>query len=142
MKKLLLSSLITLTNLSASSQIVTNKDTIIALPKRIVTRMVQDLIKCDDDREQLKLCMEVNATYEQALSVTDSIQGVYKNKIASLRESVNTYESLTSEQELKIRGLEKDIAKRKKHNNWWKTIAIGAIAGIAINHLSWKYYDN
>lgn len=124
--------------MSASSQIVTNKDTIIALPKRIVTRMVQDLIKCDDDREQLKLCSELTLQYEQALSVTDSIQSVYKNKIVSLRESVSTYESLTSEQEVKIRGLEKDIAKRKKGNHWWKAIAIGAIGGIVINHMSWR----
>lgn len=100
--------------------------------------MVQDLIKCDDDREQLKLCSELTLQYEQALSVTDSIQSVYKNKIVSLRESVNTYETLTTDQEFKIRGLEKDLAKRKKGNHWWKAIAIGAIGGIVVNHMSWR----
>jgi hypothetical protein len=100
--------------------------------------MVQDLVKCDDDREQLRLCMEVNANYEQALSVTDSIQAIHKSKIASLRESVSVYESLTSDQEFKIRGLEKDLAKRKKGNHWWKAIAIGAIGGIVVNHMSWR----
>lgn len=124
--------------LSASSQIVTSKDSIIALPKRIVIQMVQDLVKCDDDREQLRLCSEANVLYEQALVVTDSIQIIHKGKIQSLRESVTTYENLTSEQEFKIIGLEKDIKKRKKGNHWWKAIAIGAIGGIFVNHMSWR----
>jgi len=127
-----------MTRLSASSQIATSKDSIIALPKRIVTKMVQDLVRCDDDREQLRLCMEVNTNYEQALSVTDSIQAIHKSKIASLRESVSVYETLTTDQEFKIRGLEKDLAKRKKGNHWWKAIAIGAIGGIVVNHMSWR----
>lgn len=135
MKKLLLLTICTATSLSGFSQTDIN-DTIIGLPKSVVRLIVKDLVQSDSDREELRICNEVNDRYDNALRVCESLTKTHEEKIKSMRESIDSYETLTDEQTGRIVGLER---KLKRRTATWRTVAIAAVAGIMVNHFSWKY---
>jgi hypothetical protein len=138
MKKLLLSASIVLTSLSSYSQTATN-DSLVYLPKRLVTLLVQDLITADSDREQLQLCEDLNDQQAAALEVSESLRGRLDAKIKAKDEHITALEQLSDEQEQSIIKLTKQLNKKTKAKRLWTTVAITAVLGGIFNHLSWKY---
>jgi hypothetical protein len=128
MKRLLLSVSIVLTSFSSYSQNATSKDSLVYLPKRLVTLLVQDLITADSDREQLQLCEDLNDQQAAALEVSESLRGRLDAKIKA-----------KDEQEQSIMKLNKQLNKKTKAKRLWTTVAITAVLGGIFNHLSWKY---
>ena len=58
MKKLIVFLVILLTSSKTFSQTDTSKDSLICLPKSLVTKTVQDLTKCDGERQEMVLLKE------------------------------------------------------------------------------------
>lgn len=139
MKRLLLSVSIVLTSLSSYSQNATSKDSLVYLPKRLVTLLVQDLITADSDREQLQLCEELTDQQAAALEVSEELRGKLEAKIKAKDGHITTLEELTDEQEQSIMKLNKQLKKKTKAKRLWTTVAITAVLGGIFNHLSWKY---
>ncbi len=139
MKRLLLSLSIVLTSFSSYSQNATSKDSLVYLPKRLVTLLVQDLITADSDREQLQLCEDLNDQQAAALEVSESLRGRLDAKIKAKDEHIIALEQLTDEQEQSIMKLNKQLNKKTKAKRLWTTVAITAVLGGIFNHLSWKY---
>jgi hypothetical protein len=139
MKRLLLSVSIVLTSFSSYSQNATSKDSLVYLPKRLVTLLVQDLITADSDREQLQLCEDLNDQQAAALEVSESLRGRLDAKIKAKDEHIIALEQLTDEQEQSIMKLNKQLNKKTKAKRLWTTVAITAVLGGIFNHLSWKY---
>lgn len=139
MKKLLLLASIVLTSLSSYSQNATSKDSLVYLPKRLVTLLVQDLVTADSDREQLQLCEDLNDQQAAALEVSESLRGRLDAKIKAKDEHIIALEQLSDEQEQSIIKLTKQLNKKTKAKRLWTTVAITAVLGGILNHLSWKY---
>jgi hypothetical protein len=139
MKRLLLSASIVLTSLSSYSQTATSKDSLVYLPKRLVTLLVQDLITADSDREQLQLCEDLTDQQAAALEVSESLRGRLDAKIKAKDEHITALEQLSDEQEQSIIKLTKQLNKKTKAKRLWTTVAITAVLGGIFNHLSWKY---
>ena len=75
-------------SLSSYSQNATSKDSLVYLPKRLVTLLVQDLITADSDREQLQLCEDLTDQQAAALEVSESLRGRLDAKIKAKDEHI------------------------------------------------------
>ena len=95
---------------SSYSQNATNKDSLVYLPKRLVTLLVQDLITADSDREQLQLCEELTDQQAAALEVSESLRERLDAKIKAKDEHIKALEELTDEQEQSIMKLNKQLS--------------------------------
>jgi hypothetical protein len=101
--------------------------------------MLQDIVKADSYAEELKLLNSSLELKQSIINQQDTIIIIQKQKLKAKDSEISTYEELNLEQEVKIRGLERNVKKQTKAKKFWRVMAFVApcIGGYLV-HYSWK----
>jgi hypothetical protein len=116
-----------------------NKDSVVTIPKQVAIWMLQDIVKADSYAEELKLLNSSLELKQSIINQQDTIIIIQKQKLKAKDSEISTYEELNLEQEVKIRGLERNVKKQTKAKKFWRVMAFVApcIGGYLV-HYSWK----
>lgn len=93
--------------------------------------MVQDLIKADGDREQIKLLGSVIENANSTITKQDSVISTYKQKSISYESTLNEYEEIDAANQRMIEALNKKAKRYKKQRNLFKILLGGALIGLS-----------
>jgi hypothetical protein len=116
-----------------------NKDSVVTIPKQVAIWMLQDIVKADSYAEELKLLNSSLELKQSIINQQDTIIIIQKQKLRAKDSEISTYEELNLEQEVKIKGLERNVKKQTKAKKFWRIMAFVApcIGGYLV-HYSWK----
>lgn len=109
-----------------------DNDSVVILPKKLVTFMVKDLVQADGDREQLVILNETLVKRDAYIAKQDSLTAVYKKRLASCEATMDEYSKIDDTNQKSIQSLTRINAKYKRQRNAFKILAGILLVGIAI----------
>lgn len=127
MKKLTAFLIILLISSKSFCQVDTSKskvDSLICLPKSLVLKTVQDLTKCDGEREEMKILQENYAIKSQQVDLKDSIIKEKDLKIADYKTTINAYAQVDTAHIKITNALTEKADIYRKERGWWRIAAI------------------
>ena len=110
-------------------------DSIICLPKKWVTFMVQDLIKSDVDKQTIDILNNSLSSKEEYIQTQDSLVTVYKTKSLMYKATFDEYETIDSLNQKTIASLNILTKKYKRQRNAFKIFSTALIVGFLITRL-------
>jgi hypothetical protein len=116
-----------------------SKDSTVVMSKKLVSYMIEDLIKSDGDKQAIQIIEQNLVFKDKIIQQKDEI--IIRNE-ASMRaknDLINEYESNEKDMTIAMDKLKADLNKKKQANIFWKSAAAGLIVGLVVNHISWKY---
>jgi len=125
MKKLKIFLIFLLLSSKSFSQIDTSKvDSLICLPKSLITLTVQDLVKCDGDREELVILKENIELKDQYISTQDSIIKTKDLKINDYKTTILAYQQVDTAHINITNALNDKVETYRKERNWYRIAAV------------------
>lgn len=125
MKKLKIFLIFLLLSSKSFSQTDTSKvDSLICLPKSLITLTVQDLVKCDGDREELVILKENIELKDQYISTQDSIIKTKDLKINDYKTTILAYQQVDTAHINITNALNDKVETYRKERNWYRIAAV------------------
>jgi hypothetical protein len=125
MKKLKIFLIFLLLSSKSFSQTDTSKvDSLICLPKSLITLTVQDLVKCDGDREELIILKDNIELKDQYISTQDSIIKTKDLKINDYKTTIFAYQQVDTAHINITNALNDKVETYRKERNWYRIAAV------------------
>ena len=137
MKKLIILLLLTLTSFISFSQTATgtvsvSKDSIVVLPKQLVTYMVQDLIRYDGLKEQMSVIDNNVSLLKKQVESQEKINEDLRSKLNICRATNDEYKLMDETNIQTIETLKFKSSKIKRQRNALLLFSFSAVIGLLV----------
>jgi hypothetical protein len=116
-----------------------SKDSTVVMSKKLVSYMIEDLIKSDADKQAIQIIEQNLVFKDKIIEQKDEIIMRHEVSMRAKNDLINEYESNEKDMTIAMDKLKADLSKKKQGNIFWKSAAAGLIVGLVANHFSWKY---
>ena len=124
MKKLIVFLVILLISSKTFSQTDTSKDSLICLPKSLVTKTVQDLTKCDGERQEMIILKENLQLMDDYVQKQDGIILEQEKKIADYKTAMLAYSQIDTAHVNIVNATNEKANVYRKERNWYRIAAV------------------
>lgn len=122
-----------------ATKTASDQDSTVVMSKKLVSYMIEDLIKSDGDKQAIKL-LEQNLTFKDGIiAQKDDIIARHDASMKAKNDLINEYESNEKDMTIAMDKLKSDLNKKKQGNIFWKSATAGLLVGLVVNHYAWKY---
>ena len=105
------------------SQVATN-DSLVCLPKSLVTKTVQDLTRCDGEREVMKVMQNSLELQEKKIAFQDSVIQQKDLKISDYKATITAYQQVDTAHVRITTALTEKADIYKNERRWWRVAAV------------------
>ena len=122
-----------------ATKTVNSKDSTVVMSKKLVSYMIEDLMKSDGDKQAMQIIEQNLVFKDKIIQQKDEIIQRHEISMKAKNDLINEYESNEKDMTIAMDKLKADLNKKKQGNIFWKSAAAGLIVGLVANHFSWKY---
>ena len=116
-----------------------SKDSTVVMSKKLVSYMIEDLIKSDADKQAIQIIEQNLVFKDKIIQQKDEIIVRHDASMKAKNDLINEYESNEKDMTIAMDKLKADLNKKKQGNIFWKSATAGLLVGLVVNHISWKY---
>ena len=122
-----------------ATKTASSKDSTVVMSKKLVSYMIEDLIKSDGDKQAMQIIEQNLVFKDKIIQQKDEIIQRHDISMRAKNDLINEYESNEKDMTIAMEKLKADLNKKKQGNIFWKSATAGLIVGLVVNHYAWKY---
>jgi len=120
------------TSFSQNATRTQSSDTLICLPKNLVTFMVKDLVKFDGAQEEIQMLNKSMVYKDTYIQHQDSINQTLRSQLSTCRNSVDEYSQIDNINQKSIQSLTAKSNKYRRQRNALKFFVGALIVGLIV----------